>query len=141
MEVKSETIAMAKNGAHRPPAEAKESLLGATLPELERVLLSLGEKPYRGRQVAEWIYVRGAADFGAMTNLPQALRARLAEEFVLGTLTEQARREPPDRRTRKGLSRPGETAPARNEPGHQHQPQPTRDRRRRERAARQRNHA
>ena len=61
----------------------------------------MGEKAFRGRQVGEWIYARGVSDFGAMTNLPQQLRARLAEEYRIGTLTEQARRETPDRKTRK----------------------------------------
>jgi 23S rRNA (adenine2503-C2)-methyltransferase len=68
---------------------------------LERVLLALGEKPYRGRQVAEWLYARGARDFAAMKNLPHALRAVLAERYRIGSLREAARRETPDRRTRK----------------------------------------
>jgi len=101
MEVKSETIDTAKNGAARPTLGEKENLLGATLPELERVLLSLGEKRYRGRQVADWIYARGAADFAAMTSLSRTLRERLAEGFVVGEMTERSRRETPDRRTRK----------------------------------------
>jgi 23S rRNA (adenine2503-C2)-methyltransferase len=43
-----------------------------------------------------------------MTNLPRALRLRLAEEFRIGSLVECARRETPDRATRKiGFSIPG----------------------------------
>lgn len=63
--------------------------------------MAMGEKAFRGTQVAEWIYPRGVSDFSAMTNLPQSLRARLAEEFRIGSLLEQGRRETPDRKTRK----------------------------------------
>ena len=68
---------------------------------MEKLLFALGEKPYRGRQVAEWVYGRGATSFAAMTNLPAPLRAALEEQFSIGSLRERARRETPDRRTRK----------------------------------------
>jgi len=78
-----------------------DCLLGLTTPELERLLLAMGERPYRGRQLAEWIYRRGAPDFATMTNLPQGLRARLAAEWRVGSLAERGRRETADRGTRK----------------------------------------
>jgi 23S rRNA (adenine2503-C2)-methyltransferase len=46
-------------------------------------LADLGQPEYRGRQVAAWLYGRLAPDFDAMTDLPAALRAALAERFVL----------------------------------------------------------
>ncbi len=101
MPVKTEPLEMPKNGADPEMSETRESLLGKSVSEMERIFLWMGEKPYRGRQVAEWIYARGATDFAAMTSLPQALRARLAENFDMSTLTERSRRETPDRRTRK----------------------------------------
>jgi len=81
--------------------EEREPLVGMSAQELERVMLSLGEKPFRGRQIADWMYLHGVSSFSEMTNLPLPLRARLEEEFTLGTLTERARRETPDRKTRK----------------------------------------
>ncbi|HZQ81799.1 MAG TPA: 23S rRNA (adenine(2503)-C(2))-methyltransferase RlmN [Gaiellaceae bacterium] len=55
--------------------------------DLERVEEALsGELPYRVRQVWEWA-ARGASSYDAMTNLPVALRARLAEEAPFSTLT------------------------------------------------------
>jgi len=105
MDVKSETIDRPKNG---PDRERRENLLGLTPQELERVFFALGEKPYRGRQVADWLYGMGVGSFEAMTNLPASLRARLAQDFTVGCLTERARRETQDRRTRKlGLELPG----------------------------------
>ncbi|MDR1088413.1 MAG: 23S rRNA (adenine(2503)-C(2))-methyltransferase RlmN [Coriobacteriales bacterium] len=49
---------------------------------LQQMLLDLGEKHYRARQLAEWLYLRGAEDFASMDTLPRALRAALAERFV-----------------------------------------------------------
>ena len=57
------------------PAPAVE-LRGLLLPELEAIAERLGEPRYRGRQIARWLYGRGAG-IEAMTDLPQALRARL----------------------------------------------------------------
>lgn len=50
-------------------------------------LASWGEPAYRARQVTEWIWKHGATDFDAMTNLPAALRARLAEQFAFRPVT------------------------------------------------------
>lgn len=58
-------------------------LLGKTTEELENELRALGEKPFRGRQIAAWIYRRGATSFDAMTDLPQSLRERLASTRAL----------------------------------------------------------
>jgi len=40
---------------------------------------SLGEKPFRARQLLRWIHQRGARDFDAMSDLAKSLRLRLAE--------------------------------------------------------------
>ena len=78
-----------------------ESLLGLSVQELTRTLLAMGEKAFRGAQIADWMYARGVADFSEMTNLPANLRERLTDVHRLGTLSERARRETADRRTRK----------------------------------------
>ena len=69
--------------------------------DLARVAVGLGQPAYRGRQLSEWIYRRGALDFAAMTNLPAAFREELGREHRLGSLVESSRRETPDRKTRK----------------------------------------
>lgn len=53
---------------------------GMTGAELEQFMVSLGEPPYRGRQIASWLYKRGATDFAGMTDLPKALRERMPRE-------------------------------------------------------------
>ena len=59
-------------------APARTNLLGLTRPELEAFMVSLGEKPFRARQLMKWIYHEGVADFDAMTDLAKKFRARLA---------------------------------------------------------------
>ncbi len=60
-------------------AATRTNLLGLAPAELEAFVVSLGEKPYRARQLLVWMYKRWVGDFEAMTDLGKALRARLAE--------------------------------------------------------------
>jgi len=53
---------------------------------LERTLAAAGEPGFRTRQVWEWA-ARGAGGYDEMTNLPVALRARLADEVAFSSLT------------------------------------------------------
>ncbi len=64
-----------------PPG--KPSIHSLLLDELTERLLAAGEKPYRAKQVADWLYQKRANSYEEMTDLPQALRAKLAEEFEL----------------------------------------------------------
>lgn len=50
---------------------------------LEKHLEALGEKPFRARQLLQWMHQHGVADFDAMTNLSKDMRARLKESFVV----------------------------------------------------------
>src|SRR5690606_37497709 len=48
---------------------------------LEALAQEMGEKPFRGRQIYEWIYHRRALSFGEMTNVSRSFRAKLAEKY------------------------------------------------------------
>ena len=69
------------------------NLLGLPRAELEAFVADrLGAKPFRARQLMKWIYRRGAADFGAMTDLAQGFRAQLGETAAISVpeiVTEQ----------------------------------------------------
>ena len=58
----------------------KTNLLGLSRAQLERFFAEWGEKPFRARQMLQWIYQRGVVDFDAMTDLSRALRERLEAE-------------------------------------------------------------
>jgi len=66
----------------------KKDIRSLTLPDLETLFSSWGEPRFRAKQVYEWLWAKGAADWEAMTNVPKALRARLAEQFTFYTLIE-----------------------------------------------------
>ena len=53
---------------------------------LQRTLADAGEPTFRARQVWSWA-ARGATGYVAMTDVPAALRARLADEVPFSTLT------------------------------------------------------
>jgi 23S rRNA (adenine2503-C2)-methyltransferase len=53
--------------------------------ELEDALVELGAPRFHGRQIFHWIHRRGVTDPSGMTDLGRALRAELADQFVIGT--------------------------------------------------------
>ncbi|MDT8437819.1 MAG: 23S rRNA (adenine(2503)-C(2))-methyltransferase RlmN [Wenzhouxiangellaceae bacterium] len=56
---------------------ARTNLLGMSRPELEQFFAQLGEKPFRARQLLQWIHQRGVTDFAAMSDLSRGLRETL----------------------------------------------------------------
>jgi len=59
-----------------------------SLEDLRRWLTDRGEPAYRADQLYDWLYVKRVDDFADMTNLPKALREKLAAGFRFVTLTE-----------------------------------------------------
>jgi len=57
-------------------------LIGRSAEELVEIARQMGEKPFRGRQLAEWLYRHGARSLDAMTTLPAAFRQALAQTAV-----------------------------------------------------------
>src|SRR3989442_15453886 len=55
-------------------------LLGKAGEELRPLMVALGERAYRGAQIYHALYAERRFDFTTMSNLPAALRARLAAE-------------------------------------------------------------
>jgi len=66
-------------------------LTGQTRDELERFAGSLGEPAYRGRQLFASLQRRRLRSFDEMTDLPKALRGRLAGRAAASTLTVESR--------------------------------------------------
>ncbi|HEX6484446.1 MAG TPA: 23S rRNA (adenine(2503)-C(2))-methyltransferase RlmN [Ktedonobacteraceae bacterium] len=83
--------------------QKKTDLLSLTLPELQQWLTERGEPAFRARQIYSWLYQHLVTDFAAMTNLPQVLRTRLAEEASIGPMIVRSELHSKDDRTRKIL--------------------------------------
>lgn len=62
---------------------AKRPLTGETLESLTASLGERGEKPFRARQVLDWLYKKRARSWDDMTNLPKGLRAWLEGQYTL----------------------------------------------------------
>lgn len=60
------------------------SLLGMDSDEIAQFLAGMGQKPYRGRQIAAWIYKHQAHSFDQMTDLPASLRKELSAVASVG---------------------------------------------------------
>ncbi len=90
--------------ASGPGAAERVNLLGLARPQLESFFTSLGERPFRARQVLKWVHARGASDFEPMTDLGRALRERLAEVAEIRAPAVEAHRTSADG-TRKWLLR------------------------------------
>ena len=54
--------------------------------ELECLAAEMREPAYRGRQMFEWLYGKGAASFDEMTNLPLRFREKLHETHRIGKI-------------------------------------------------------
>ena len=76
-----------KEPLERYVAPARPSLVGLPRTDLAAALGGIGVAPpqqrMRVQQIWQWLYVRGAQSFDAMTTLPKDLRAALAERFTL----------------------------------------------------------
>ena len=60
------------------------NLVGLLPAEMEDLVAELGASRYRGRQLATWIYRKGALALDLMSDLPKDFRALLAERVELG---------------------------------------------------------
>lgn len=64
----------------------RPNILDLTPGEITALCSSLGERPYRGRQVAAWLFRRGIDDFERMTDVSRDFRRKLAEHVQLSPL-------------------------------------------------------
>lgn len=53
-------------------------LFGLDRAELSSLSEQLGQAAFRGKQIADWLYKKGARETGSMSNLPTAMREQLA---------------------------------------------------------------
>jgi 23S rRNA (adenine2503-C2)-methyltransferase len=60
-------------------ATERTNLLGLPRAALEEFVSQVGSRPFRARQLMQWIYKRGVSSFADMTDLAKDFRARLAQ--------------------------------------------------------------
>ncbi len=82
--------------------DAKPNLRDLSAQEVQDLLVELGEKPFRARQVLNWLYKQRVGSISEMTDLSKALRDRLSQAASLHHL-EPAQIETSQDGTRKLL--------------------------------------
>ena len=70
-------------------APAKKDIRKLPAEELKAFLVAHGEKPFRAKQITEWLWKNTASSFEAMNNLSLATRELLAAHFVINGVTVQ----------------------------------------------------
>ena len=89
-----------------PHPPVSPPLLGRSVEDLEAWAVAEGQPPFRGRQIHEWLYRRGAHDLASITVLPKAWRHTLLQremergEPLVGRLVERHRRVAADGTTK-----------------------------------------
>lgn len=64
----------------------KIDIKSQNMEELTKTVEALGEKKFRAKQLYQWIHVKQAASFDAMSNLSKEFREKLKENTTLNTL-------------------------------------------------------
>jgi 23S rRNA (adenine2503-C2)-methyltransferase len=80
-----------------------QNIYDYTLPELEALVKEWGQPAYRARQIYKQLYVNASAGPEQMSDLPQALRERLAAELQMGGMRLVRVQQADDGLTRKAL--------------------------------------
>ena len=55
--------------------------------QLQQEMAALGEKPFRAKQLYQWMHEKLAGSFEEMTNLPKSFREKLKEQYDYTVLT------------------------------------------------------
>ena len=85
--------------------KTRRNIKGLTLHELREFVDSIGEKPYRARQLFRWMYGRGAQSFEEMTDLSKPLRTALEQAALVRNLESSMQRQSMQDGTAKFLFR------------------------------------
>jgi len=74
-----------------------------SLEELTTYFKEMGEKPFRARQVHEWLWQKSARSFDEMTNLSKELRQKLKNLFLLNAVSVATSQISNDRTIKSGF--------------------------------------
>jgi 23S rRNA (adenine2503-C2)-methyltransferase len=85
-------------------SDNRKNLVGLSRSELKDELASVGEKPFRAKQLWHWIYHQGSTDFAEMTTLAKPFREKLETLYRVSRPAISMEQTSEDR-TRKWLTR------------------------------------
>ena len=76
---------MPLSAEHPEPPDTPTPFLGFTAAEVDGAVQSWGWPKFRGKQLRDWVYVKGVTDPARMTNLSARDQATVAERFSFAT--------------------------------------------------------
>lgn len=91
-----ETAATPARREKKEKPQLKPSIYSLRLDELKDWLVENGEKAFRAGQIYEWLYEKRVKTYEEMSNLSKGLREKLAQQFVLTTLSTIIKQESKD---------------------------------------------
>ena len=65
----------------------EESLHKGSIDDITKKVIQFGEKPFRAKQVYDWIWKKGVTDFDQMSNLSISLRKLIKENFIINAIS------------------------------------------------------
>ena len=68
-------------------SENKQDIRAVELEQLTDFFVEHGEKPFRAKQVNEWLWKKSARSFDDMTNLSLATRELMKDHFVINGIS------------------------------------------------------
>ncbi|KAJ2423411.1 hypothetical protein GGF41_003151, partial [Coemansia sp. RSA 2531] len=63
--------------------EARSNLFGKPKSDIVKIVEEMGQPAFRGKQIYEWIYSKGATLFQDMANLPNSLQEQLERGYCV----------------------------------------------------------
>lgn len=66
--------------------DGKIDILSLSLDELSNVIIEMGEKKFRAKQIFQWLHVKRVNDFSLMSNLSNDLKEKLWDKFYITKL-------------------------------------------------------
>ncbi len=74
----------------------KSDIRSLSQQEIDTFFSSIREKPFRAKQLYEWLWKKGCHSFEEMSNLPLSLRNQLSETFTFDVIVERRRQKSSD---------------------------------------------
>lgn len=65
----------------------KRDIRNLSINELKDAMVDMGEKPFRAKQIWEWLWKKGARSFEEMSTLPVSLRNSMSEKYLFNTIS------------------------------------------------------
>jgi len=83
--------------------EIKKDIRQLSLEEITTQLQSVGEAPFRARQVYSWLWEKSAKSFDEMTNVSLELRTKLNDQFIIHPISVATQQVSMDRTIKSGF--------------------------------------